>query len=103
MALLSPAASAAKQNQPHLDFIYAPPDVKTLLLLFLQTRCLYSLFNVTLQRNYLSGLPAELMFLRGTEGGEVARAAGATAQHRLVRPRFPHLYNGADSTDLKDC
>lgn len=42
-----PAASAAKQNQPHLDFKYAPPDVKTLLLLFLQTVSLQSLMSLT--------------------------------------------------------
>ena len=87
-----PPLQPSRQNQPPLDFKYAPPDVKTLLLLFLQTRCLYSLFNVTLQRNYLSGPPAELMFLRGTEGGAVARADPRNTQ--LRGPRLSTAWSG---------
>lgn len=55
-------------------------------------QCLYSLFNVTLQRNYLSGLPAELMFLRGTEGGAVARADPRNTQ--LRGPRLSTAWSG---------
>lgn len=46
-----PAASAAKQNQPHLDFKYAPPDVKTLLSF---TDSVFTVFLMSLYRETTS-------------------------------------------------